>query len=231
MSRTTSPVRSLVERQSKVLRIRRSELARRCGFKNIDKGIRRIEALCGGDLDSLSAHKIVKALPIALEVGEDDVDLAVRETAYLIAQGKQIAAAEREIAWRGSFKPQAYLCGTQARPSSITMYALSGGPERWLKIPLDCSRPPVTYATQALVVVHNTPTVPFFGPTTGFIVNYTPDCAVKFDVNGDPVEILGRAYCPTQVELKIGGHRMSGDNFGRLMGFIPKEPDAVLPRC
>jgi len=125
MSKNISPIRDLVERRLKVLGIRRGELACRCGFKNVHKGIRRIDAVCGGDLDSLSAGAILKALPMALEVCED---VAVRQTVDLLAQEKRIAATEQEAAWRASFKPHAYLCGMETRPSSITVYAFSGGP-------------------------------------------------------------------------------------------------------
>ena len=38
----------------------------------------------------------------------------------------------------------------------------------------------------------------------GFIVNYTPDFAVRFDVGGIPVEVLDRAYRPGEVTLTIG---------------------------
>jgi hypothetical protein len=76
---------------------------------------------------------------------------------------------------RASFKPAAYLLGSSNRPSQIFIFGLTGGTERWLKIPLDTSQSPVTYTEQALAVVRKTPTVQFFGPTTGFIVNYTPD--------------------------------------------------------
>ena len=80
-------------------------------------------------------------------------------------------------------------------------FRISGGAERWLKIPLDISQPPITYAEQALAVVRKTPSVAFFGPTTGFIVNYTPDHAVRFDVEGRPIESLARAYRPGAVTL------------------------------
>ena len=46
--------------------------------------------------------------------------------------------------------------------------------------------------------------MPFFGATTGFIVSYTPDCSVRFDINGTPVEEFNRAYCPGEVALTVG---------------------------
>lgn len=85
---------------------------------------------------------------------------------------------------------------------------MTGGPERWLKIPLDLSQPPVTYAVQAREFVSKTPFVPFFGKTTGFIVNYTPDSAVRFDLDGHPVEHFDRAYAPGEVEVFIGKQKL-----------------------
>jgi len=179
----------------KELGIRRLELARRCGFANENKGLRRIEAM-RTNLDSRSARMILEKLPMALQLAQDVIDAAVRETADSLDLCNGRAAAQRRAALCESFKPHAYLCGTETKPSSITVYGFSGGPERWLGIPIDCSRPPITYAMQALAVVRNTPVVNFFGPTTGFVVNYSPSWAVRFDLGGNPVEVLPSAYSP-----------------------------------
>src|SRR4051812_2377741 len=151
------PIHDLEENRLKDLGIERSELVRRVGFKNAAKGIRRIEAMCAGDLVSLSAKMILKALPVALEVSEEIVQDKVHETAWVLEQNEKRTSAERDAAWRASFKPNAYLCGTETSPTSITMCAVTGGPERWLKIPIDYSQSAVTYATQALAVVRNKP--------------------------------------------------------------------------
>jgi hypothetical protein len=91
-------------------------------------------------------------------------------------------------------------------------YGLTGGAERWLKIPLDLSRPPVTYAAQAFQVVQRTPIVRFFGPKTGFIVNFTFDRAVRFDLAGQPTETLTRAYRPGDVTLCMRGRSFSAES-------------------
>lgn len=122
---------------------------------------------------------IIAALPAALELETSEVEKAVEETADLIARTKAADEAKREAAWRASFRPSAYIFGTGSRPSSISIYGLSGGAERWLRIPFDLSQPPITSAPQALAVVRRTPTVQFFGATRGFIVNFTPDNAVS----------------------------------------------------
>jgi hypothetical protein len=132
-------------------------------------------------------------------------------------------ADRRDAAWRLAFKPHAYLLGTHTRPSSITIFGISGGAKRWLTIPLDLAQPPVTFATQALGFVRQTPVVPFFGPTTGFVVNYTPDRAVCFDLEGNPVECFPRAYSPGEVTLMIGGSQIAGDECARIVGLARKE--------
>ena len=202
------PIRDLIENQAKRLGLRRNELARRCEFKNVEKGLRRIDGVCHGDLDSPGAKMVLDNLAAALEVDKVVVAEAITATAQIIAEANRLAEAKREAAWRKSFKPHAYLVGTQNRPSQITFYGITGGPERWLKIPLDLSQPPVTYALQAHEFVAKTPFVPYHGRTTGFIVNYTPDSAVRFDLDGDPVEHFDRAYIPGQVEVFIGKRKL-----------------------
>ena len=202
------PIHDLIENQAKQLGLRRSELARRFGFKNLDKGLRRIDGVCHGDLNSPGAKMVIDALPAALEVDKEVVEEAIRSTAEIIAEAERHAEAKRDAAWRASFIPHAYLVGSTNRPSQITFYGMTGGPERWLKIPLDVWQPPVTYAVQAREFVAKTPEVPFFGKTTGFIVNYTPDSAVRFDLDGNPVEHFDRAYIPGQVEVFIGKHKL-----------------------
>jgi hypothetical protein len=69
------------------------------------------------------------------------------------------------------------------------------------------------------VVIRKKPFVTFFGRTTGFIVNYTPDHAVRFDVDGNPVESLPQAYVPGTVEVVLGrGRKISAAELGKILG-------------
>jgi hypothetical protein len=106
------------------------------------------------------------------------------------------------------FYPVGYLIGSDKHPSSITIYGITGGAERWLKIHLDATKPPLTYAPQALAFVRRTPLVPFHGKTTGFVINYASDHAVLFDLIGDPVEVLTTAYLPGHAEIILGGRKI-----------------------
>jgi hypothetical protein len=202
------PIENLITQRCRELGLGRRELVERCGYKNISKGIRRLEQVYAGD-----PEKTVSGLPKALDLSPDIVQQAIEETIRQIA-------AEADARYRASFEPHGYLLGTSDRPSQIFIFGLTGGPERWLKIPLDLSQPPVSYAGQALAVVRRTPVVQFFGPTTGFIVNYTPDHAVRFDVEGRPVEMLARAYRPGEVTLYLSGRQVSAKSLGTVMGTI-----------
>jgi hypothetical protein len=106
--------------------------------------------------------------------------------------------------------------------------------------PVSCARPRCEYApaekaidearhaaSPVAPVVRRTPVVQFLGATTGFIVNYSPDHAVRFDLQGKPVETLTRSYRPMEVTLTIGRREMSAERFGQIPGTIQKEEDST----
>ena len=190
------PIGDLIVERSRELGLRRGELVQRCGYKNISKGIRRLEQVYAGQLEP--AVTLLHGLSKALDLSPDIVQQAIDETVRQIA-------AEADARYRASFEPAGYLLGTSDRPSQIFNFGITGGPDRWLKIPLDVSLPPESFAEQALSVVRRTPNTEFFGATTGFIVNYTPDHAVRFDLEGRPVENLTRAHRPGEVTLYLSG--------------------------
>ena len=57
----------------------------------------------------------------------------------------------------------------------------------------------------------------FFGATTGFVVNYDPDRAIHFDLNGNPVEVLGHAYRPGEVTLTVGGKTIPAEKLFKIV--------------
>ena len=94
------PIHDLIEGQQKRLGLRRNELARRCGFKNVEKGVRRIDGVCHGDLNSPGAKMVLDNLAVALEVDKNVVENAIAATAEIIAEANRFAEAKREAAWR-----------------------------------------------------------------------------------------------------------------------------------
>jgi hypothetical protein len=214
-------IQILIDERCRERDLSRSELVRRCGYKNVSKGLHRLDELYGGDLQR-TTH-LLAGLPTALELSPDIVQQALNETKQKLKERAAWAAAEAEAAWRAAFKPHGILLGTQERPSQIFIFAVAGGAERWLKIPLDLSQPPVTYADQALTIVRKTPSVQFFGRTTGFIVNYTPDHAVRFDCEGRPLETLMRAYRPGEATVCLRRRPVSAEALGKVLGTWPTD--------
>ncbi|MGC1861614.1 MAG: hypothetical protein WA733_10930 [Methylocystis sp.] len=98
------PIHDLIENQQKQLGLRRNELALRCGFKNLDKDLRRIDGVCHGDLDSPGAKMVLDNLAVALEVDKNVVEKAIRFTAEIIAKTERQGETAWDAAWRASFK-------------------------------------------------------------------------------------------------------------------------------
>lgn len=227
MNNDVLPLYNLVTARMKEIGLSRHAFIERCGYKNTGKGLRRLDAIWDGDLSSKISCAILAAAPAILDISPETVAAAVSESVSRREQSAQkaeaeraVAAAKRDVAWRASFQPDAYLLGTASRPSQITIYGMTGGAKRWLSIPLDLSKPPVTLAAQALAVARQTPQAPFFGSTTGFVVNYTSDRAVLFDLDGHPKEIFDHAYMPGEVSLSIGGRKINAEDFGTLVGAL-----------
>ena len=110
--------------------------------------------------------------------------------------------------WSG---PHAVILTEKDRPEQIFIAAIIGV-DRLLRVDIDPTQGEVTYIGQALkgirqkfarwnpkevdvssVGLGDLP-LPCFGRPVSVIVNYTPDRAVRFDLKGQPVEVLDRAH-------------------------------------
>ena len=85
------------------------------------------------------------------------------------------------------------------------------GVDRLLRIDFDLKQSSITFVNQAIKGVRqklsewNRFAIPAFGRPIGFIVSYSPDRAVKFDLTGNADENFPKAYCTGQALLLIGG--------------------------
>lgn len=183
----------LIRQRLKELGITRGELARRLGYVNIAKGCRRIDQVCRGDVEM--AEKLRDELVRGLEVDVELIDKAIEGT-----RAEVIAAEDK--AYRESFKPHAVMLTKRKHPSSITTYAVSGGALHRMFFFEEGSKPE-TYFAQAQEGLPDI--VPFFGPLTGYVINYTPDYAEEFNKEGRLIRKLNRAYRVGESGLIIGG--------------------------
>ena len=60
--------------------------------------------------------------------------------------------------------------------------------------------------------------VPAFGKPTGFVINYSPGKAVRFDLNGQPIAILDKAVRPGTAALLLGGRPIPAKALQRIIG-------------
>jgi transcriptional regulator with XRE-family HTH domain len=218
MTQFWSPLVRLIEQRRKELGLRKGELASRCGCINPAKGIPWIDAIARGQIDHARAQEIMKALPAALDIDQEEFNQALALTLKQNEEREQKEEAERIAAWRASFRPHAYLTTESQQPSQIVIMALTGGPDRWLRINLDLDQSPLTFVGQARKVANKTKGVPFFGRVTGFVVNYSPDEAVRFDLEANPLTVFDRAYSPGQASIMHRGREIDGPQYARIIG-------------
>lgn len=88
------------------------------------------------------------------------------------------------------FRPHAIIATDRSIPSPIFVAALIGV-EKILRIDVDTSLPEETYVHQALAKLPEKTIA--FGRPIGVTVNYAPDRAVRYNLRGDPIEILTEA--------------------------------------
>ena len=180
----------LVEQRMADLGLRRSDLARGMGYKNISKGCRRVDELRAApeNIDwwlfygSRLAERLTTRLARGLRVEPGVVEQAIRTT----------CENARALAWQeycSSFRPHAVVLCERSVPNPIFAYALMGAQSHVIPMPDGAS--PVSFAGRAL---HRLPDlIAGLGNTRGFVVNYTPENAVEFDREGNPVRTLERA--------------------------------------
>ena len=86
------------------------ELVRRCGYKNLSKGLRRLAGLRAGYFDG--QDYILQGLPDALGVPPEKVQQAVEDTQRYLHE-------EKEAAWRAAFVPHAIIITERDRPTQL----------------------------------------------------------------------------------------------------------------
>jgi hypothetical protein len=200
----TLAIEALVRGRCQELGLRPVELVRRCGYKNVSKGLRRLEQLRAGNFKS--SFGLVVTLPAALEVPVEVVKDTVEKTERYLHDSA-------EAAWRAAFRPHAIIVTERSRPEPLFVAAFIGV-DVLLRIDFDLTAAPVTFIKQSLDGLRQKlarwrGSLPAFGRPVGFIVNYSPDRAVRFGLQGNPIELFDRAYRLGQAVLSIGGRPFS----------------------
>ncbi len=142
--------------------------------------------------------------------------LALEQTVRELELGEKQEADARDKIWRENFHPHAIILTERSVPSPIFVAAMFGV-EKLLRIDLDATHGPVTFVRQVLDRLPEG--VPAFGKPIGFVINYSPDQAVRFDRNGQPIAILDKAVRPgTAVLFRLGGRPIPAEALGLIVG-------------
>jgi len=206
------PIQTLVRTRCEDLGLRPVELVRRCGYQNIAKGLRRLEQLCQGNFGGCAT--LIRILPAALNIPAESVTEAVESTQRQIHEAK-------EAAWRAAFVPHAVIMTERSFPQPLHIACILGI-ERLRRVDFDLSESPVTYIEQALDGVRKKlagwkwDQIPTFGKPVGVIVNYSPDRAVRIDLEGNPIEMMDRAFRLGEASFSIGKRPVSREELDGL---------------
>jgi hypothetical protein len=230
-----TPLADLIHARMTELGLDRQALGHRLGYQNPFKAAGRVCALCDGHLTSRKSRAALERLHEALEASPEVVTRAVAATGQILSEMEIQAEEERrraaeaaEAEWCARFLPHAVIQTERTVPSHITFCALTGGAERWLVIAFDVSKPPITYIKQALEALpEKAPVghdgkraVRFFGEALGIIVNFSPDEALRCDLEGRPLEVLSKAYRPGEVRLSLGGRPVEAKAIADILGTL-----------
>ena len=94
-------IAALVQSRMTELGLSRGEFAKRLGYKNFAKGIRRIDTLCEGDLEG--TKQFLDVLPQALETSAETVKLALEQTVRELELAEKQEAEARDQNLAGEF--------------------------------------------------------------------------------------------------------------------------------
>jgi hypothetical protein len=211
--RSDLAIATLIRSRMTELGLSRGEFAKRLGYKNIAKGIRRIDALCEGDVEG--TKQFLGVVPRALETSAETVKRALDQTIRELELAEKHEAETRDKIWRENFRPHAIIVTERSVPSPIFLAAIIGV-EKLLRIDLDPTQGPVSFVRQVLDRLPER--VLAFGKPIGFAINYSPDKAVRFDRNGQPIAALDKAVHPGTAVVHRGGRPIPAEVLRLIFG-------------
>ena len=176
-----NPLEQLLHNRMAVLELSRGQLGQRLSPRNPSKALRRLDGFMRDGTPPYGDLKV--RLAEALEVPVSMINDAASAT-------RDTIAARAEAEYRANFRPHAIWTTARSRPGSTAMAGFINAPaRRLLRFPEDLPIEGFVAYCQA----HAPEGIPLYGPVNGFIINYTPDHAVRYDLNGQPVETLASA--------------------------------------
>jgi hypothetical protein len=227
----TLAIDDLIRSRCRELGLSSVELIRRCGYANLSKGLRRLEQLGSGEFDR--AAGLIRVLPSGLEVTWERVEQAIESSKRQVREAEERLRDAEEAAWRRSFKPHAIILTESSRPEPIFVAAMIGV-DTLLRIDFNNAGDLADCRAQAIDGLRSklkrwnksfdyqkcigSFSLPAFGRVIGFVVNLSPDRAVRFDLEGRAIEILPKAWRVGQAALSISGKAVPAGLLQKVLG-------------
>ena len=180
----------LVELRLTELGLSREDFTGKLGFKQDAKAQNLFQRFYENNMRDMPHMR--KDFATILDVSQEVVDEAIQAS-------RDICSKKQDDEWRAEFQPHAVLTTTHEIPQPIFAAAIAGADKK-LSIILPENIPAVQWPKWILERLPKG--LPGFGFVTGFVINHTPDHAVRFDLDGNPVEILEKAYRRGQVNMR-----------------------------
>jgi len=175
-------LRVLIQTECARTVVNEQEFTRLLGIKKFHKAKSFIEQVNGNRMKKMihMRHQMVDVLDVT--IGQVDEAIQASKDAYY---------GRIDAAWRATFQPHAVLITANRIPSPIFVAALTGSAQKlYIDPPANISK----LAWPGWLVKHVPEGLPAFGKVKGFVINYTPDHAIRFDLLGNPIEALDSAY-------------------------------------
>lgn len=190
----------------------KTEFVKCLGYKKINRGLRRLQRCL--DTGVISDY-IQTMLVTRAGMDRERLQKALRETQMEMERERKDYMIRRELQERLQFRPHLYALSTATRPSFITGYAICGG-ENLRIIPLPENILNVT-SEERMVIIKNRiedykkkykSSIPFFGPLSGFIYQYTYDEGMELSVEGEILHIRTKKGRKGESYWEIGNKRI-----------------------
>ncbi|PWC83377.1 hypothetical protein [Azospirillum sp. TSO5] len=164
----------------------RADFARRLGYTNITKGLRRVDLL----LDTGEEPMLIPKLASGLGIDQAVVDQAVAATQEELALARARAARQREKRDRATFH-QYVLVETDRRvPDPIFVAVMAYDALKRIDLPDEVAQSTlnerIAWASRSVSAHHQRchGHVTAFGAVTGYALRHTYDRTILFDING-----------------------------------------------
>jgi hypothetical protein len=204
---------------------RKREIVLKLGYKNLDKGYRRLHHLIEtGECSEPMKRMLPNALGLDPQVVEDAFEATVQQKAVEL----ELARKRREENERGTFRPHIWIEHELSRPRSITIVAFTGVenykvvrlPENTNKLSWDEQKRIVRWTIRQHQDDKGT-VDPMFGSVTGYIYRQTYDDSHLFSRDGELLTINYGKFERPECSLRIGNKVITGG----LLKMVKIKPD------